>query len=234
MIGFGYGATEDDLKLVRFDKPDHPNRFWYKYDVLDLKTGLWSMPQEYPRRDFFFLGGAGLYLNDFLYWLTTRFVLALNVKKMVFSNIELPLASKGALNACSSGLPFGTIGGCLCVISKIGTVRFDVWLMKEECSWMKAHSFTFGSEVNCFKVFNPMCILSNGKILMTNSSLQLAIYDTSKDSYKMINGLATLDDFKRINTMSDFKKMFNIYEFKHLRSIEYVESLVSPSDICFI
>ncbi|XP_076936755.1 uncharacterized protein LOC143604038, partial [Bidens hawaiensis] len=110
MIGFGYGATEDDLKLVRFDKPDHPNRFC------------------------------------FLYWLTTRFIMALNVKEMVFSNIELPSESIGALEDWLAGLSFGSIGGCLCVINKIGTVRFDVWLMKEECSWTKAHSFTFGLE----------------------------------------------------------------------------------------
>ncbi|XP_076946910.1 putative F-box protein At1g50880 [Bidens hawaiensis] len=37
----------------------------------------------------------------------------------------------------------GSIGGCLCVVNKVDSTRFDVWLMKEEWSWMKAHSFTF-------------------------------------------------------------------------------------------
>ncbi|XP_076892371.1 F-box/kelch-repeat protein At3g06240-like [Bidens hawaiensis] len=147
---------------------------------------------------------------------------------MVFSMIKLPFPKE------HRKLLMGSIGGCLCMINNIGTTRFDVWLMKEECSWMKVHSFTFGLEGNCFKVFNPICILENGKIVMTNRSLQLVIYDTSKDSYKTLNGVATLDDFKRINTISDFNEMYKIHELKDVRFIEYVESLVSPPDMCFI
>ncbi|MFS7986843.1 putative F-box domain-containing protein [Helianthus anomalus] len=228
VFGFGYGATEDDLKLVSFKVPDYPDRHRYKCDVFDLKTSSRGTSQ-YLYRHFQFSGDVGMFINGFLCWTASFVILALNIKEMVFSKVKLPYGIEYA-----SELLLGSIGGCLCVINKIGTTGFDVWLLKEECTWMKAHSFTFGLEGNCFKVFNPICILENGKILMTNSSIQLVLYDTSNDSYKTLNGMATLDDFKRINTISDFKKMYNIPGIKDMRSIGYVESLVKHVDTSFI
>ncbi|KAI3793567.1 hypothetical protein L1987_36186 [Smallanthus sonchifolius] len=81
-------------------------------------------------------------------------IVALNVKEMVFSKVKLPYELE------PPGFLLGSLDGCLCMVNKTGVIRFDVWLMKEECSWMKAHSFTFGLEdwfVNI--TWDPMFLL---------------------------------------------------------------------------
>jgi hypothetical protein len=155
--------------------------------------------------------------------------LALNVEEMVFSKIKLPDVLP------HTWLLLESTGGCLCMITRSDTTRFDMWLMKEECdenSWMKLHSFTFGLKDNCFTGFLPVCVLGNGKIVMTNSSIQLVIYDTSKDSYVTLNGLETLDHSKRMSRIFHFKNFYKTFYFKEVHSIEYVETLISPTDIC--
>ncbi|KAM0053730.1 putative F-box domain-containing protein [Helianthus debilis subsp. tardiflorus] len=151
-------------------------------------------------------------------------ILALNVKDMVFSNIKQP-----------DELPFmqatllGSIGGCLCVTNKVDYNRFNVWLMKEEWSWMKAHSFALIPFPLETSYLFPICILGNGQILFKSCSHQFVIYDTSNDSHKTLNGLPTV---KEIKTSSDFNITYMFYHFHDLCCIECVESLVSPSDLC--
>ncbi|KAF5770599.1 putative F-box domain-containing protein [Helianthus annuus] len=232
VFGFGHGETMHDLKIVRFEfiAPI----LWFKWDVFDLKTSSWSTPQ-YMKRGFWFWGDVGVFLNGFLYWVIYEYpcfeILALNVKEMVFSRIKLPNGLE------HTWLLLESTGGCLCVITIIGTTRFDMWLMKEECdenSWTKVHSFTFGLKDDCCCKFLPVCILGNTKILLTNCSIQLVIYDTSKGSGIMLNGSETFDHFERISRIFKFSNVHKTFYFKDIRSIEYVESLVSPLDICFI
>ncbi|KAF5770572.1 putative F-box domain-containing protein [Helianthus annuus] len=138
---------------------------------------------------------------------------------MVSSTIYVP--------GTRAGLLLGSLDGYLCMVNNVtGSFTFDVWLMKEEGVWLKARSFRFGSEGN---VFYPVCILGDGKILI-KSSTQLVICDASKDSYKVLNGLATLGNFSRIDRVLHRE----YYPLMYSRSIEYVESLVSPSDMCSI
>ncbi|KAM0053727.1 putative F-box associated interaction domain-containing protein [Helianthus debilis subsp. tardiflorus] len=216
VFGFGYGATKDDLKILRLENVSYPQPVgsqYCKYDVFDLKTCSWSKRRDLAIKSDFH-NVAGTFLNGFLYWLTfsSRFgILALNVKDMATL--------------------LGSIGGCLCVTNKVkvgyNNRSFNVWLMKEEWSWMKAHSFRFPLETS---YFFPICILGNGQILLQSSSNQFVIYDTSNDSHKTINGLPTL---KGIETSSDFNITYMLYRFSDQCTIEYVESLVSPSELCF-
>ncbi|KAF5770568.1 putative F-box domain-containing protein [Helianthus annuus] len=226
VFGFGHGENPHDLKIVRFDYMLRTK--CYRWDVFDLKTSSWSKPQ-FTEREFYFWGDAGVFLNGFLYWVTSIQhcfnILALNVKEMGFLKIKLSHGLDPEM------LLLGSIGGCLCTINK-STTGFDVWLMKQQCdenSWMKAHSFNFGLEGNRFY---PICVLGNGKILMTCSSIQFVIYDTSKDSYKTLNALETLDHIDRMIFVC--KGVYGTSQFKFVRSIEYVESWVSPSEMCFI
>uniref|UniRef100_A0A251T6E2 F-box associated interaction domain-containing protein n=1 Tax=Helianthus annuus TaxID=4232 RepID=A0A251T6E2_HELAN len=134
---------------------------------------------------------------------------------------------RGSFHGTRAGLLLGSLDGYLCMVNNVtGSFTFDVWLMKEEGVWLKARSFRFGSEGN---VFYPVCILGDGKILI-KSSTQLVICDASKDSYKVLNGLATLGNFSRIDRVLHRE----YYPLMYSRSIEYVESLVSPSDMCSI
>ncbi|KAK9061259.1 hypothetical protein SSX86_018440 [Deinandra increscens subsp. villosa] len=231
VLGFG------DLKIVRFRLFDFPCCIRYIWDVFDLKTSSWSTPQ-YLETGFHFTDYAGTFVNGCLYWLIDTSILAYSVKDRVLSKISFPYGDERTNLA---GLILGSLDGCLCMVE----VRygFRVWLLKEpsyvkkdpsDCPWKMAHYFAFGPKG---EVFHPICITGNGKILMTNSSLQLVIYDTSKrdgSSYKTLQGLATLDDLKRANMVLDFEYIHRHDHFKYIRSMEYVESLISPSNICSI
>ncbi|XP_076957349.1 uncharacterized protein LOC143632813 [Bidens hawaiensis] len=226
VFGFGYGATKDDLKIVKFEYRIGDGS-QYRFDVFDLRTSLWCVKPRYIIRDFSFQDDAGMHVNGDLYWVTLRAsyfgIFALNVRKMVFSDIKPP--DGFGFDKRIEVPVLGSIGGCLYVVNMVGSTGFEVWLMKEKCSWMKIHSFNFDLEkLNCSRAFIPICIMCNGKILtMIRCSTQLVIYDTSNDSYKTVNDLP-YDDDVNMNYM--------IVGFSYARPIEYTESLVSPSDMC--
>ncbi|KAK1409750.1 hypothetical protein QVD17_36279 [Tagetes erecta] len=73
-------------------------------------------------------------------------ILALNLKDMEFSKIKLPRTVEMEV------LLLGSVDGCLCLVNKIGDLNFDMWLMKEKCSWLKAHSFRFGGLEGGFRL----------------------------------------------------------------------------------
>ncbi|XP_076960137.1 F-box protein CPR1-like [Bidens hawaiensis] len=238
VFGFGYGVTKDDLKIVRFQIcRDSPDYLMYAYNFFDFKTSSWSTQSQYLTTKFYVHGDAGTFLNGVLHWVTSPSnlmlicrvtlnfeILTLNVKEMVFSNIKLPDGLKYV-----EGGHLGSIGGCLCLINNVDRLRFDVWLMKE-CSWMKAHSFTLPFQIKHFSY--PVCILGNGKLIFKDTSFKYVICDIFKDSYTTLDDLPILGDVKGINMQSYFNMVNKIYHINDMRSIEYVESLVSPSDMC--
>lgn len=63
--------------------------------------------------------------------------------------------------------------------------------------------------------FKPTSILDDGRILMTNGQCGLLIYDKSEDTYKMWT------------VMNGFEDLASIH------CTEYVESLISPFNICY-
>ncbi|KAK9061200.1 hypothetical protein SSX86_018380 [Deinandra increscens subsp. villosa] len=233
---FGFGDDHDLLKIVIIDCWRHSNRSLYAWDVFDLRTSSWSTQTRYLRKDFWFSNGdAGMFLDGFLYWATTSSsssstdddngissgILALDLKEMVFSRIKLPVQ----LSRHGEVPRLGSKDGCLCMITTLYCTIFDIWVMRKDQGsiWLKVHSFTLSLPDNIRKSFRPVCILGNGKILFTNQFMQLVMYDTSKDSYEMFSDFIgrkedLREDFKRSSSFSD------------IRSIEYVESLVSPFD----
>lgn len=164
-------------------------------------------------------------LNGFLYWLAEKsgvgmVIMALDVKEMVMSEIHLPdqygdytsiiYEPHGTRRWKYFSTLFGQLHGCLCMIKR-SCNRFDLWVMKEQGdgnSWAIACSFKLGSN----NFFYPIRVLDNGTILLTNHN-QFSIYNTSNDSCKMLKFPENLD--WRVNG-----------------GIEYIESLVSPSDMC--
>ncbi|XP_071738816.1 putative F-box protein At3g16210 [Rutidosis leptorrhynchoides] len=90
-FGFGYGATTEDLKIVRFGS------FLVSYlaqltcHVYDFKTSSWAR-SALPFDDYFFFWDEGVFLHGYIYWLisvTCLGIIALNVKDMVFSIINI-------------------------------------------------------------------------------------------------------------------------------------------------
>ncbi|XP_071708132.1 F-box/kelch-repeat protein At3g06240-like [Rutidosis leptorrhynchoides] len=207
-----FGFSYDDFKIVRFAICN--GSYQITYDVFDLKTSLWSKPQLYPRRDFWFWNDTGMFVNGFLYWLivvnSIDFeILALNVKEMMFSRIYLPNGCNYNHACRYKGTIMGSQNGRLCMINKNNKTSFDMWVMKEQ-AWLKATSFTFGLELegNFINEFYPMCILSNGKILLTNGSHQLVIFNTITGSHKMVDDLFVhfLEAFVWLSTICVFQQ----------------------------
>ncbi|KAK1423991.1 hypothetical protein QVD17_19302 [Tagetes erecta] len=217
-----FGCVDDLKHIVRFELfsevSRHNHSSMYTWDVFDLKTSLWSGQKRHLKRDFKFWDGVGIFLNGFLYWAIDHVmfgILALNVKEMVFSRI------KGPVQRNLVGPLLGSIDGCLCMVTTTHVATFDFWVRKEEeGSWLKQRSFTIHL-ATCVKPFRPVCILGNGNILFTTRTMLLVMYDTSKGTYEKL--------FHLINP-NEFEPTSSVYLFKDIRSIEYVESLVSPFD----
>ncbi|KAK9061544.1 hypothetical protein SSX86_018726 [Deinandra increscens subsp. villosa] len=233
---FGFG----DDKIVRFDCWNHSNRSMYTWDVFDLKTGSCSGRTRYLRKKdlHFSAEDAGMFVDGFLYWAVSDddgvfgTILALDVKEMVFSRIKLPVR----LKHCAGPL-LGSKdddNGCrrLCMVTTIDHIIFDLWVMRRRKEdegasvWSKAHSLTLPFPVHNYpNPFHPICILRSGKILFTNTGMHLLMYDISKDSYERLLTLGV--------TIDGFEQASSLCGFIDVRSIEYVESLVSPFDLLF-
>ncbi|PWA53332.1 F-box domain-containing protein [Artemisia annua] len=89
----GFGATPDDFKSVRFFEAEESLNKVESY-VFSVKKNSWSKP-KYFTKNFRFRNGVGMSLNGFLYWTilsvtTTWLILALDIKKMVLSMINIP------------------------------------------------------------------------------------------------------------------------------------------------
>ncbi|KAJ0789217.1 putative F-box domain, galactose oxidase/kelch, beta-propeller, F-box associated interaction [Helianthus annuus] len=212
--GFCYGTAPDDLKIVRirlvknvyiaFGQP----RIWC--DVFSLKNGTWSTRYTTlvgPR--WFIKQYAGIFVNGFLYWLAVRenlpLILALDVKKMVFSEIQLPYIH------CYVDC-LGASGGHLYVFREYYD-RFELWMMKEhgiekEKSWSKVLTS------NGLATVRPLAILDGGKIVMLKNKKEVIIYDMWNDSYEV------------------YKLNMSIISSGKLLAMEYVPSLISPSRLC--
>ncbi|KAJ0837778.1 putative F-box domain-containing protein [Helianthus annuus] len=214
-----FGFNTDDLKV---------------FDAFDLKTTSLSKPKEFLQ-DFHLAGDVGIFLRGWLYWpalFDDGWILALDVKEMFFSKVILPVSHHEYV-----GLVLGSLDGCLSIsyTESDSLNTFHVWMLNEEYSWLKAHSFTIGPE-DIPNEFYPLYVLGDGsgKITVRNDSYQLVIYDTSKDSYKTLKSLEIVDDSMSVDWINSFNNLvFHMdYPLVYSRPIDYVESLLSPSHMC--
>ncbi|XP_076902646.1 F-box/kelch-repeat protein At3g06240-like [Bidens hawaiensis] len=206
VYGFGYGTTADDLKIVRL------NRYCNTIEVFSLKAWSWSMPSNLNKDIFNINIDPGTFVNEFLYWIAGIKILFLDMKKMVFSEIDCP--NKWMIN-------LGTYNSRLCMMCENNMDKYELWVMKEHGirkSWSMACllKLDFGLYSHFLDYERWSCILDDGKLLILKSSKQLIIYDMFEDSYKEVN---TLMSFGLVG---------------RLQAVEYVESSLSPSDICSI
>ncbi|XP_024992113.1 putative F-box protein At3g16210 [Cynara cardunculus var. scolymus] len=220
IYGFGYGATPDDLKIIigrgkLYSSDYDSNRNWNNCDVYSLKTGSWST-LENILPSLTYKDDVGVFLNGFLYWVYISFVggvkenlVALDVEEMVASTMHMP----NQYFHLSSAL--GILHGRLCTIKDIVLGNgFDVWVMKEqgvENSWSKEFSVRLAFE-DVYGLLQTVCILEDGRIVVIDRLQRFIICDPSKGTYKRIKGFTSPEII--------FKK-----------GVQYIESLVSPSDI---
>nr|XP_043637802.1 F-box protein CPR1-like [Erigeron canadensis] len=212
--GFGFGsATPDDLKIVRFR--EYNERHGGVCEIFSLKTFTWSKPVVQDMiniKDIEFENAVGTFLNGFLYWIRNNMdkLIVLDVGKMVLSEIHLPFQRSyigHRLYAVRSCL--GTIHGCLCLLNRsINYIECNLWVMNNEQgdqnSWSLRCTFDVGYH-------HFVCILDSGRIVMSCGK-KLHIYDTSENLY----------------TLTDV----SINPGQAIHGIEYLETLVSLSDVC--
>ncbi|XP_071740737.1 F-box/kelch-repeat protein At3g06240-like [Rutidosis leptorrhynchoides] len=212
--GFGYGATPNDLKIVKIENYSNA------YEVYDFKGNSWSSlsTKKYNVNYIRFVHPMGTFVNGYLYWIESKYVLIVfGVKDMVLSEIVLPASSSNFFLDT-----LGTINGCLCSLNMTELTTssrlFELWVSKEhsiESTWVKTHSFTLDFKWDYF--YHTINIYDDGKILMVDPSNQFIIYDISKSSYETLE----------ISLSEHFRPLFG------LNCVQYVETLVSPSDVYF-
>ncbi|KAM0058625.1 putative F-box domain-containing protein [Helianthus debilis subsp. tardiflorus] len=202
--GFGYGPTPDDLKIIRFRQSDTD------FDVYNFRENSWSSLSTSKYNIWIkFEQEVGPFINGSLYWIAynRNVLIAVNVKDLVLSEICLPFK----INRGWYLNPLATINGCLCSLNQITASKFNMWVMKERDQWSKIYSFELPlNEIP----YHALRILDGRRILMVDPSKNLIIYDTLKKSYK------TFDiSMKGVH-------LWGVHAF------EYVESLISPLDMC--
>nr|XP_043616104.1 uncharacterized protein LOC122588023 [Erigeron canadensis] len=205
--GFGYGATPDELKFIRFRNYNDSKRSYHTCDVFNLKTRSWSQQEliQGAQIDAF----VGTFLKGYLYWMGPLKIMALNVDKMEFSEMHLP---DSAINQRNH---LGTCHGCLWMITNtVDALKFDMWVKNEQGVdnlWSKTYSYTLALEPE-WSFSKDIEITEDGKVIMHLVKKDRAgqvIFDTSKQSYKLLKRSSRL-----------------------LRGIIYKESLISPMNLC--
>lgn len=215
VYGFGYGTTPDDLKIVVIKS--EKNLDSRSCDVFSFKTKSWSKPLVLIGNYDFCIWRKCVFVDGYLYWSVSvptenRKILALDLKEMVFSEIQNPPPNLGIFT-------LATFKGRLCIINFNRNSRYEeLWVMNDcglTASFSKVcqlRSLLKHLISTCLRVSsNPMmCILDDGKIVMVKkNTYEIIIYDMLSDSYKTVTTLPTTTQL--------------------VHAIEYVESCVSPS-----
>ncbi|MFS8032845.1 putative F-box domain, leucine-rich repeat domain superfamily, F-box-like domain superfamily [Helianthus anomalus] len=202
--GFGYGPTPDDLKIIRFRQSDTD------FDVYTFRENSWSSLSTSKYNTWIkFEQEVGHFINGSLYWIACcrNVLIAVSVKDLVHLEICLPFK----INRGWYLNPLATINRCLCSLNQITASKFNMWVMKEHDQWSKIYSFELPlNEIP----YHALRILDGRRILMVDPSKNLIIYDTLKKSYKTFN-----ISMKGVH-------LWGVHAF------EYVESLISPLDMC--
>ncbi|KAJ0584666.1 putative F-box domain, galactose oxidase/kelch, beta-propeller, F-box associated interaction [Helianthus annuus] len=224
VYGFGYGTAADDLKIIRLKYLRFGSNYESKsFEVFSLKTWSWSRPSKLTDDSCFCDSySSGIFANGFLYWNATRnsgsplyLIVTLNIKTMEFSRIEIP--DRYWMHR------LGTYKGRLCMICSQNNVEgYELrvmnkpWLCSSEL-WSTVCSFPSSLlHIDFASDLGTLCILDDGRLLTLKSCNQLIIYDMLKDSYMEVDNLTS---FIRVGK---------------LQSVEYIQSSISPSDICSV
>ncbi|KAJ0542301.1 putative F-box domain-containing protein [Helianthus annuus] len=201
VYGFGYSTTADDIKIVRLKEV---SCHLESSEVFGLKNWSWSRPSKVGLESSEVFGlknwswsrrskvkgystygrYSGTFVNGFLYWVVKDrtcyipLILALDINTMVFSDIKVP--DGRWLNR------LGTYNGRLCMFcSKMNLEGYELRVMNEHGFWSTICLFAPRPTtlISYSNNFGMLCILDDGKLLMSRSSKQPVIYDVFEDSY---------------------------------------------------
>nr|XP_043616163.1 F-box/kelch-repeat protein At3g06240-like [Erigeron canadensis] len=165
-FGFGHGATQDDLKIVKLGV--YHCDMSLSWGVFSVKNRTWS-PMSESIGHYEFSDYGSTFLNGFLYWRVLKdhssaLILALDIKEMTLLEIKVPAYTM------FDDTTMGTINGYLCLICPKGGSydEYQLLVMKDHGIWeprLKGCSASTLSRMNC-DAFRAMCILNVGKLLL--------------------------------------------------------------------
>ncbi|KAG8372622.1 hypothetical protein BUALT_Bualt12G0085800 [Buddleja alternifolia] len=109
--GLGYDCAHDDYKVVRIDEIHHNGSYVYKTLVYSLKFDSWKWIKDCPcgPRQF----SQGVYLNGILYWMSTHFIIALDLSTEDYRQLSFPSVFSGPRVDLGIRNEFGRVGWML-------------------------------------------------------------------------------------------------------------------------
>ncbi|KAJ9540015.1 hypothetical protein OSB04_026521 [Centaurea solstitialis] len=228
---YAYGFGHGNIITIRYPCHTCPsNNTYNKFNVFNLKKGSWTVPKTtFKFSTDLFVHQVGIFLNGFIHWIrfvSNKFdIVVLDVTELVVSRIDAPRMKVDCYNPYFSVL--GTLHGCLCM-SSMWCNGFDLWV-KEHDEWSKQYSFRLpfyrhGCD-NCLDV----SIFEEGRILVkdevSNQIIMCHLFERYYDIFKCAGEMRVANRFEY------FEKGV---KFLVGKPFEYVESLLSPSDICHV
>ncbi|KAJ9563764.1 hypothetical protein OSB04_008924 [Centaurea solstitialis] len=229
--GYAYGFCHGNIIIIRLDclcpssdERDNCNVFSLEKSALTARKTTFRIG-EYG----FLVDNVGMLLNGFLHWIKRMYVdyvliiLVLDVTEMVLTRMDGPRISTNGYNLKSSVL--GMLHGSLCMSNRWSN-GFDVWV-KGHSEWSKQYSFALPIYRDGCPNNLDVCILEEGRILVkdgdSNQIIMCHLFERYYDIYKCASEIQAI--FR-----SEVSGRAQFYDVG--KPFEYVESLVSPSDMC--
>ncbi|GLT89644.1 hypothetical protein SLE2022_076210 [Rubroshorea leprosula] len=211
-FGFGYDSSSDDYKGL--------NKFSWKTTQGSIQDfcncSSWS---------------SAIHVNGYLYWAIgyvrpgPKHIACFDLSRDIMTVVE----TLGGKSFEKSEMELTILGGSLCLVESEDSVKFDVWIMKENeatkaKSWSKL--FTVSTAYSIFTpltwaavdedVIIPICYTKQGKVLIYATERQdLVLYNPSDGSFDKVAG-------------SGASGNDNDRQITWIPVAPYVESLVSP------
>ncbi|KAJ9563813.1 hypothetical protein OSB04_008973 [Centaurea solstitialis] len=224
-----YGFGQGNIIIINHECYNPSRNEHNKCNIFSLKTGAWTVPKTtftVGGESGFFVDNVGLFLNGFLHWIEyvciehMFSILVFDVTEMVLTRMDGPRVLVDGYNQKSSVL--GMLHGRLC-LSNMWSNGFDVWV-KEHSEWSKQYSFALPFYQNGCPNYLDLCILEEGRILVkdgvSNQIIMCHLFEDYYDIFKCASEIRVISRYGIDGSGHDFGK-----------PVEYVESLVSPSDI---
>ncbi|GMI96163.1 hypothetical protein like AT3G23880 [Hibiscus trionum] len=190
VYGFGFVASVDDYKVVRFFCYRRRKSDDYKaiVSVYSLSTNRWrripnspfGVPANQPVR----------HANGTLNWsffrgrdISSFTIVSLDLARETYEEVMQPCYGDGGAGERS----LGVLDGCLCLLCHYRRSYADVWVMKEygkRESWTKLVTLPYTQCPRSAYFGMPLFVSGSGEILL-RFGMDLILYDPKEDMFRM-------------------------------------------------
>ncbi|XP_076948047.1 F-box/kelch-repeat protein At3g23880-like [Bidens hawaiensis] len=189
LYGFGYQRSTDDFKVVEVICSFRRATL---VRIYSLKNRKWKSIDAFPPR--FRLSAYGKLCNGALHWAASKSssypwtIVSLGLENETYGEVLQPVYDEGDYK----DLILGILREQLSVLCDYPGIRADVWVMKVygvKDSWTKLVSIPYLTDPGRDRFFMPLCVSTDGKILLQFGWKKLIIYDSNNNSFSGIQKL---------------------------------------------